>query len=637
MHRTSLLAVALLISGFLYAADPVAKAPATNLTAMADAPTKAPTPATAQLCSDYEKNFPPCGLSKEDKRKAKKLYQLATKLARQKHFDEALNKLQEVRTISPQDAVYAAAQTAIQEKVVSEQLHKGNKAMQTGDGSTALSAFRRAAEVSPTNEYAQQRLRDALPAPEEFGSSKLRAELGETRLRPSAGVQNLEYKGSSTELIKQFAHGFGIETVPDEGLTTRQVRIKLDNVNWETGSEVLSQVCKVLIIPMSEHQVLVANDTEENRRNLVRMSLRTFFSMGGSSPQDLTDLTTALRILFDLRFITPNVATGSIVIRAPQQTMDAITNFLNYLQDDRPTVMLEVKVFQISSLLTRDLGTSVPTQFTVFNVTTEIQKLVSSSAYNQIVAALQAAGQPVNATTILAGLLASASSSSSSVLSQPFGVFGGGLTLTGVTLPSSSIKFSANNSLTRTVDDVMLRAGHGKAATLKVGERFPIVSSQFSASSAASSLLASLGLSAGAATSVPSPQFTYEDLGLTLKATPQVHGKVISLDYELTLRSLGATQSNGLPLITNREMKGAISTEDGKPVVIAGQVNKGEIASLNGLPLLSMVPILGKAFSQELKERTYDELLVVVTPHIAMGRNQTGPGPYIRIPMNVPK
>jgi Flp pilus assembly secretin CpaC len=279
----------------------------------------------------------------------------------------------------------------------------------------------------------------------------------------------------------------------------------------------------------------------------------------------------------------------------------------------------------------------VPTQFSVFNVTSEVNNLVSSSAYAQIVAALQTAGQPVNATTILAGLLASSSSSTSSVLSQPFGVFGGGLTLTGVTLPSSSVHFSANNALTKTLDDVMLRAGHGKAATLKVGERYPIVSSQFSATSASSSVLSALGLSSAAATSIPSPQFTYEDLGLTLKATPQVHGKVVSLDYEMTLRSLGAVQVNGLPIVTNREMKGTISTDDGESVVIAGLVGKTESASLNGIPLLSTLPGLGNAFSERTKQTTYDELLVVMTPHISMGRNRFGSGSYINVPMNVPK
>ncbi len=59
-----------------------------------------------------------------------------------------------------------------------------------------------------------------------------------------------------------------------------------------------------------------------------------------------------------------------------------------------------------------------------------------------------------------------------------------------------------------------------------------------------------------------------------LKATPNVHGKLISLDYELAVRALGATEANGLPDITNREMKGTISTDDGESVVLAGLVEK---------------------------------------------------------------
>ena len=69
-------------------------------------------------------------------------------------------------------------------------------------------------------------------------------------------------------------------------------------------------MCKVLLIPLSERQVLLANDTEENRRELTQMSLRTFYAVGGTTPQELTELTTSLRILFDLRFISQNAAQG---------------------------------------------------------------------------------------------------------------------------------------------------------------------------------------------------------------------------------------------------------------------------------------------------------------------------------------
>jgi tetratricopeptide (TPR) repeat protein len=619
MLAAILLAVALLIPGSLLAQENAAKSDASS-----------------QPCSDFEKGFPPCGIPEADQNKAEQIFHQGEKLARKMKLDLALVKLQAARAISPRERVYAAAEKAIEERLVTEELRKGNQAMLTGDANGALAAFRRALEFDPTNEYALQRLHDALPAPEELGTAQFRARMGETRLEPTAEVHSFEFKGDSSQALEAFAKLFGIAAVPDQGFSPRSVRIKLDNVDWETGSQILQRLCKVLIIPMGEHQVLLANDTEENRRDLMPMILRTFYSLGGSTPQELNELTTALRILFDLRFITANASEESVVIRAPQQTIDAITTFLEYLQDDQPTVMMEIHVFQVSTTFTRDLGTSVPNEFTVFNVSSEINNLVTSSSYQQIVAALVASGQAVNATTILGALLAS-SSSSSSVLGQPFATFGGGLALSGVTIPTVSGHFSNNSSLARTVDDVLLRAGHGKAATMKVGERYPIVSATFSASSPAAGLLASLGIGTGitGTTSVPTPQFSYEDIGLVLKVTPQVHGKLISLEYELALRALGATEANGLPDITNREMKGTISTEDGQAVVLAGLVDKSEMASINGFPLVSEIPGLGNALSVQTKQHSADELLVVIKPYITAGR--THGGSYIPVQTVVPK
>lgn len=547
--------------------------------------------------------------------------------------------MRQVRAISPQDAMYAASEMAISQRIASEEMREGNQAMQRRDAPAALAAFKRAVEIDPTNDYAQQRLRDALPAPEELGKMRLLEELGETRLKPSSGLQSFEFKGSSTDFLQRFTRTFGITAIPDEGLKQRQVRLKLDDVSWEQGSEILQRLCKVLMIPISDHEVLLADDTEENRRNLTQMTLRTFSETGATSPQELNELMTALRVLFDLRFITLNAKSDAIVVRAPQATMDAVSRFLHYLREERPNVVLEVRIFEISNSLTRDIGASIPTQFTVFNVNSAINSLVSSSEYSQILAALQAAGQPVNAQTILAAVLASASSlgGMSTPLSQPFATFGGGQTLTGVTFPSTSLSFSVNSSMTRTVDNVMLRAEHGKAATLKVGERYPIVSSQFSATNSATSLLSSLGINTAAVTgsAIPSPQFSYEDIGLVLKTTPQVHGNLVSMDYELAVRAVGATQVNGLPLLTNREIKGTISTTDGEAIVMAGLIEKDEMAAIDGIPVLSMIPLLGSAFSTQSKEKTYDELLIVVTPHIVAGSE--GTGSYIPIPMNGPK
>jgi type II secretory pathway component GspD/PulD (secretin) len=619
MLRASLLAIALLLPGALLAADDHAKAEAT----------------AGQLCSDFEKRFPPCGLSKSEQKQARQLYKRAMKLSSH-DLEEAFKKLHEARAISPQDAVYAGAEQSIGEKIVKAKMNEGNLAMQRGDAKAALAAFERATEIDPTNDYALQRLHDATPETHEETNPSASDELTETRLRPAPGLKSFEFKGGSTEFLQQFTKAYGVTGIAEQGFQSRPVRIKLDNVGWEQGSAIVSKVCKALMIPMGSDQVLLATDSEENRRDLVRMSLRTFYVPGEATQQDITEMATALRVMFDLRYITPNVKTGTIVIRAAQPTMDAVAQFLDGLRGEEPTVMLNVKIFAISTAFTRDLGASVPTEFTVFNVTSEVKSLLSSSTYSEIVSALEAAGQTVNADTILAALIASASSlGTSSPLSQPFATFGGGLTLSGVTVPSTSLSFSVDSSMTRTVDDVMLRAAHGKAATFKVGERYPIVSTKYSASSATSSLLSALGVSTGTSTTVPSPQFNYEDIGLVLKATPHVNGNLVSLDYELTLRSLGATQVNGLPLLVNQENKGSISTMDGESVVIAGMVDQSQMASIDGIPLLSSIPVLGGAFSTTTREKTASELLIVVTPHLDAAAERRGS--YILIPKNVPK
>ncbi len=602
-----------------------------SLQATQDAPPSVLTPP----CSDHDESLHSCGVSGEDRHKAEDLYRKAAKLARHGQFEQALANLQAALAISPHDTFYTTAAQALRQKVAALRLRQGNAAIEKGDAASALADFRGAQQLDPGNEYAAERLRDVLPAPAPAGTKFLPADLGELRLEPTPGVHNFEFRGPSPAVLQKFAALFGIATIADDGLTPRNVRITLDNVDWETGSKLLAKTAKILLVPLSEHQVLLANDTAENRTRYIDMSLQTFYAQGGSTPQQLTELTSALRVLFDLRFVTADPAQGSIVVRAPAPTLQAVARFLDDLQDDQPIVMLEIDVFEVSTVFSKDLGISTPDQFSVFNVTSEIEKLTSGSNFQEILAALAASGQSLNASTILAALLATGSSSP---LAQPFATFGGGLGLTGVTIAATNLHLNGTDSLARTVDQVLLRSEHGNAATMKVGERYPIVTTEFSAATATTSLLSSFGINAAAAigaTSIPTPQFSYDDLGLVLKATPQLRGKIISLDYELTLRSLGTTQAVGPPVLNNRETKGSISTEDGKGVVIAGIVDKGETSAINGYPLISSIPVLGKLFSVETKEKTSDELLIIVTPHVTRESRQRGV--YIPVPMNVPK
>ena len=137
--------------------------------------------------------------------KSKDTVRRSQKLAGKKQLDAALDKVTAARTISPLDMVYASAQKRLEGKLADKALREGNQAMLAGDTAAALAAFRRAAELDPANDYAEQRLHDALPTADELGNARFRARLGETRLEPATGVHSFEYKGDSIRGMQQFA------------------------------------------------------------------------------------------------------------------------------------------------------------------------------------------------------------------------------------------------------------------------------------------------------------------------------------------------------------------------------------------------------------------------------------------------
>jgi Flp pilus assembly secretin CpaC len=163
----------------------------------------------------------------------------------------------------------------------------------------------------------------------------------------------------------------------------------------------------------------------------------------------------------------------------------------------------------------------------------------------------------------------------------------------------------------------MLRAAQNDPATFRDGTRYPILNAIFSPLSNSSAISQVLGNQTYAA---PFPSYSYEDIGLTLKATPTIHGEqYVSLKLELQLRGLGATQLNGIPVITNREYSGTISVVNGETAVLTGMVTKSEQLSLQGLPGLAQLPILGAATSLHNKQTDDAELLITIRPFLIRG------------------
>jgi Flp pilus assembly secretin CpaC len=245
------------------------------------------------------------------------------------------------------------------------------------------------------------------------------------------------------------------------------------------------------------------------------------------------------------------------------------------------------------------------------NIQQLINQLISSGGIN-------AAGS-----SALSGLLAQLGGQQNSIFSQPLATFGGGLTFSGVSLDQFAANLSVNESWVRSLENLTMRANQGSDATFHIGERYPIENASYAPIYNSPQISAVLGNQSYVP---PFPSISYEDLGLSVKAKPVIHGNgTVSVTIELQVRALTGQSNNGIPVISNSEYQGSINLKDGEPAVIAGQITQSDTISMSGIPGLGYIPILNQAMVNNTKQSEHDELMIVITPHIVANINRTAP------------
>jgi type II secretory pathway component GspD/PulD (secretin) len=142
----------------------------------------------------------------------------------------------------------------------------------------------------------------------------------------------------------------------------------------------------------------------------------------------------------------------------------------------------------------------------------------------------------------------------------------------------------------------------GQAATLHVGDRYPVITSGFYGEGADNPL-----------THRPPPTVNFEDLGVVLKVTPRVHNAAeVSFQLEAEFKNLTGEAQNGIPVIATRKFASTSRMKFGETAILAGLVRETISQSWSGLPILSLVPAL--RINSKANERT--QLLLTIRPRL---------------------
>lgn len=161
---------------------------------------------------------------------------------------------------------------------------------------------------------------------------------------------------------------------------------------------------------------------------------------------------------------------------------------------------------------------------------------------------------------------------------------------------------------TNTLSAPNIVALNNQEATILVGSKYPILTTNVSTGSSSPVTTTTLGY--------------YQDIGIQLNVVPQigdndyinmvVHPAVSAKNGQVS----GAGTSNTYPIIDVREAETRILMRDGETAVIGGLLKDIKIKDKEGIPFLSKIPFLGVLFRRDTDSVQKIDLLIFITARI---------------------
>lgn len=587
-----------------------------------------------------------------DRRRAAKLFLAAATMYKAELFEQALQDYEEAAKLDPTNRDYAAAAEVARSHDVNALIQEAARDDTHGDAAGAAAALRHALEIDPGNANVNEHLNslaDATANSPNFEPALNMPQIASPiQLEPAPGLQSFHLRAPARQLIEHVFKAYGIDAAVDDSrdgsVHNTSARLDVDDVDFDQAIRALQLITGSFYAPIDARHVVVARDSRVMREQYMHNAMETFY-LSGMSTTEMTDMGNLARNVFNVRHTAINATAGTLTLEAPELDLAAFNTTYRELMDGQPQVVLDVRVIQLAHNQTLNTGTQLPQTFTAFNVYAEEQQLLSQNAalVQEIISSGLAA--PGDTLTIL-GILLASGQVSSSLFSNGLAIFGGGLTLSGISPAPVTFDLNLNSSESRELDDYQFRLGDNEDGTLKLGTRYPIVTSTLSSSGTGlnipgltlpgtSSSLSSLLSSVSSA--VPEiPQIQYQDLGLVLKARPRIlrSGKV-ALTLDLKITALAGTSINGLPVLANQSYSGVLTSPANNAVVIAGELDKSETGAISGIPGLSEIPGLNNV-TEKTTEQDYSTLLIILTPRVVRGPYGLFHGPMMRVDRELP-
>ena len=382
----------------------------------------------------------------------------------------------------------------------------------------------------------------------------------ETRLPASIRLGRQATVRQAYQLIAELAQ---LSIMFDAALPDTIAQIDLKNLTVKEALDALARSTQTFYKVTAPGTITVIPDTPGKRREYAEEMIQTFY-IGNADPKETMEM---LRVVADTRAVSLLAGSSSIVIRDTPERLHAVQRLLGAVDKARAEVVIDVEIMEVDRNRLREYGMNF-----------------ASPGSPGIDGSIDAGSDGLTLRTLRN-------------LSTADALISG--------LPALYYRLLKTDASTRTLANPHLRAIDGVAASAKFGERVPVPTVTFAP------------FATGGAPQQPITSYAYENIGVNIDITPRTHpNDDVTLTVKMDLSSVAGSGYAGLPTFASRQLSTQIRLKDGETNILAGMIRDDERTTLEGIPGLSDIPVLGRLFARNHTERQQTDIVLTLTPHI---------------------
>jgi general secretion pathway protein D len=405
----------------------------------------------------------------------------------------------------------------------------------------------------------------------------------------------IAFSGDLKAFIRKLADELDLNVIFDRQsfVSPKNIDINLHGVSTAQALDYIFLQEGLFFQKLSRKTIVVADQTR--RPQYQQLVLRTFY-LANTDPEKAKTLVG--------QAIPPSVGrpqtiavadkdTNSLTVRDTAENVRLIGELIESIDKDRAEVVMDVNIYEVSKANFLQLGNQIGTPGSngVFNLggSPGISILSSTGSRN--------GNSPgVN----LAGLIGGVPTALAAAFVLP---------------PSVFTAFQSKNN-TKLIASTQVHAFNNEESTARIGQRVPVQTAQaypFGVQTGAGT--GTGGLTGGFPTG-GFPVINYEPTGLTLKFTPQVFPNQ-DVQVKMSIESKDVLGASTLtPTFTERTITGTARVQNNRTMMLASVSQDVQSNGRQGLPILGLIPVLGRLFTSPTNDNRRIDIVIAVTPRV---------------------